>query len=537
MGAQAADGIVVADLRTGAVTARTLDNRDVTAGIASDRSQLPSPGLVHLRLSTIGWATAGAGALVVFLAIGFLVPLVGSLHELARLASINAPLVVAYLAISGVVVLRHFGRHVSESLAWVREDRAPDEREHEQTLRLAAYAVKIDALAWIVAGVLFGVINSLLFSPGVGALVLGTIWLGGETTCALDYLLYERALRPVTACALAARPRRAGVAPGVRARLGMAWSLGTGVPLLGLLVVGIVGLARPHVHASDVAAAVLFLAGVAWLAGFFVIQLAAKAISDPLLAVRRGLDEIERGELGVHVEVDDGSEVGLLQAGFNHMAEGLRDRERIRDLFGRQVGEEVARVALRQGVQLGGEEREIAAVFIDMAGFTSLALNLAPGEVVALLNRFFRVVIEVVEGERGMVNKFEGDAALCVFGAPVSRENATVDALRAARALAERLSGELPEVDFGIGISAGLAVAGHVGAERRFEYTVIGDPVNEAARLAELAKQRPGRVLASDAALHRAPSPEIEGWSMTEAAVLRGRTAPTGLAQPAPRAS
>ncbi len=515
---------------------RTLDNRDVTAGAVANQPQLLAPGRVHIRLSAIGWTTAAAGALVVFLAIGFLVPLFGSLHQLARLALINGPLVAAYLAASGVVVSRHFGRHVSDALAWVREDRPPDEREHARTLRLASYAVKIDAMAWILAGVLFGVINSFLFSPGMGALVLGTIWLGGDTTCALDYLLYERALRPVTACALAARPTRACVAPGVRARLAMAWSLGTGVPLLGLLVVGLAGVVRPHLHAGDVAAAVLFLAGVAWVAGLLVIQLAAKAISDPLLAVRRGLDEVERGEFDAHVEVNDGSEVGLLQAGFNHMADGLRERERIRDLFGRQVGEDVARLALSQGVRLGGEEREIAAVFIDMAGFTPLALAVSPAEVVRLLNRFFRVVIEAVEGEHGMVNKFEGDAALCVFGAPVSRENPTVDALRAARLLAERLSAELPEIDFGIGISAGLAVAGHVGAEHRFEYTVIGDPVNEAARLAELAKQRPSRVLASDAALDRAPSHETDGWHMTEAAVLRGRSAPTGLGQPEPRA-
>ncbi len=514
----------------------TLDNRGVTAPTAPDRSQLPRPDLIRIRLSHIGWTAAGAGTLVVFLAIGFLVPLFGSLHQLGRLVLINGPLVAVYFLLSAVLITRRFGRRVSEALAWVREDRPPDQREHQDTLGLAAYAVKLDALAWIVAGVVFGVLGSILFSPAIGALILATICLGGDTTCALDYLLYERALRPVTACALAARPGRACLAPGVRARLGMAWSLGTGVPLLGLLVVGIAGVAKPHVHAGDVAAAVLFLAGVAWVAGFLMLQLATKAIADPLLALRRGLDDVKRGELDARVTVDDGSEVGLLQAGFNHMAEGLRERERIRDMFGRQVGEDVARLALSQGVRLGGEEREIAAVFIDMAGFTPLALAVAPGEVVRLLNRFFRVVVEVVEAEHGMVNKFAGDAALCVFGAPVSRENPTVDALRAARALAERLSAELPEIDFGIGISAGLAVAGHVGAEHRFEYTVIGDPVNEAARLAELAKRRPGRVLASDAALDRAPSHETAGWQMTESAVLRGRSAPTGLGQPEARA-
>jgi adenylate cyclase len=234
----------------------------------------------------------------------------------------------------------------------------------------------------------------------------------------------------------------------------------------------------------------------------------------------------------VHVHVDDASEVGQLQAGFNRMAEGLRERERIRDLFGRQVGQDVAHAALSAGVKLGGEEREIAALFIDLVGSTSLALALPPTEVVRVLNRFFRVIVEVVEAEGGLVNKFEGDAALCVFGAPVEREDPAGDALRTARRLAERLSSELPEIDFGIGVSAGVAVAGNVGAERRFEYTVIGDPVNEAARLAELAKERPERVLSSSAALSRALSPEARAWSITEEALLRGRLAPTQLAHP-----
>jgi adenylate cyclase len=214
------------------------------------------------------------------------------------------------------------------------------------------------------------------------------------------------------------------------------------------------------------------------------------------------------------------------------MADGLRERERIRDLFGRQVGHEVARAALSEGVRLGGEEREMAALFVDVVGSTSLALALPPTEVVRLLNRFFRIVVEAVEAEGGLVNKFEGDAALCLFGAPVAREDHAGDALRAARKLAARLARELPEIDFGIGVSAGVAVAGNVGAEHRFEYTVIGDPVNEACRLAELAKERPERVLASSDALDRAAASESVAWRVTDAAVLRGRLAPTQLAHP-----
>ncbi len=221
-----------------------------------------------------------------------------------------------------------------------------------------------------------------------------------------------------------------------------------------------------------------------------------------------------------------------MQAGFNRMAEGLREREHIRDLFGRQVGREVAQAALRGGARLGGEEREIGALFVDLVGSTSIALALPPTEVVRLLNRFFRVVVEAVEAEGGLVNKFEGDAALCVFGAPVESADPAGDALRAARHLAGRLEREVREIGFGIGVSAGVAVAGNVGAEQRFEYTVIGDPVNEAARLCELAKERPERVLASEAALTRAAGGEAEGWELTERTVLRGRLEATGLALP-----
>jgi adenylate cyclase len=488
---------------------------------------------VKRRLKLIGWVGGAVGAAATFVAVGLFFPaLGGSIKVNATSGLVNAPVIVAFLVVVGYLQAKMRGKHVVEALRWLSEDRPPDEREHQMTLGLAIYHVKLDVLIWSLAAVGFSLLNGLAFSWGLAGIVAGTIWFGGETTCALGYLWYERALRPVTARALAARPVSCAVAPGVRPRMAMAWLLGTGVPLVGLLVLGAVGALGSLRNAHYVGVAVLFLAIVASSVGFLATVLAAKAIADPLRGVRDGLERIAGGELDIHVNVDDASEVGQLQAGFNRMADGLRERERIRDLFGRQVGEDVARAALSAGVKLGGEEREIAALFVDLVGSTSLALALPPSEVVRVLNRFFRVVVEVVELEGGLVNKFEGDAALCIFGAPVVRQDPAGDALRTARNLAERLSRELPEVDFGIGVSAGLAVAGNVGAEHRFEYTVIGDPVNEAARLAELAKERPERVLASSAALTRAESPEAEAWRITEEALLRGRLAPTQLAHP-----
>jgi adenylate cyclase len=233
------------------------------------------------------------------------------------------------------------------------------------------------------------------------------------------------------------------------------------------------------------------------------------------------------------VRVFDGGDLGLLQAGFNRMAAGLGDREELRDLFGRHVGEDVARAAQERGIELGGEELEVAVLFVDVVGSTRLAAERPPQEVVSRLNAFFGVVVEVVEDCGGWINKFEGDAALAVFGAPLPLEDAAGCALKAARTMAERLAAEVDGLRAGIGVSAGEAVAGNIGAESRFEYTVIGDPVNEAARLCELAKETDGRVLASEDALQRARAEEAERWREGEPVTLRGRSEETRTAAPA----
>ena len=481
----------------------------------------------------LGWICSALGALVVFTSVGFLIPVFLDPSDKEQLGLLNGPLSIVYLVGSGLALQRYLGRRNTEALQWIAEDRAPDEREHRRTLHLALYNTKMAGLAWVGAGVLFILLNGFAYDWGFALWAGVTVWLGGESTCALYYLASERALRPVTALALAVRQPSGMLAPGVRHRLFGAWALGTGVPLLGVIAVGAAGLAKSDVDTEYLASAILFLGLVATATGLIATTYVAKAIAHPVVSVRRALERVEEGELDVHVQVDDGSEVGLLQAGFNRMADGLRERERIRDLFGRQVGEDVARKALADGsTRLGGEERHVGALFVDIVGSTSMALAMPPTEVVRLLNRFFRVVVEVVESEGAIVNKFEGDAALCVFGAPVPRDDPAADALRTARLLAARLTRDVPELDFGVGISAGVAVAGNVGAEHRFEYTVIGDPVNEAARLSELAKQRPERVLASEAALHAAIEEESELWQVTDSAVLRGRNTETGVAHP-----
>ena len=334
---------------------------------------------------------------------------------------------------------------------------------------------------------------NLFFSAQLALGIGITIVLGGLVTVALGYLLCERLLRPIAALALTSGQPERPQLPGVAARTVLSWTLGAGVVLFGLVLAGISALAFGNFTVAGLSEVVIVLGTVGLIVGLALMIGLADSLADPIEALRNAVAQVEQGDFDHDVTVDDGSEIGLLQAGFNRMVAGLREREELRDLFGRQVGEDVVRHALEHGVELGGEAREAAILFVDLEGSTRLAAERDPAEVVALLNRFFALVVEVVHDQDGWVNKFEGDAALCVFGAPLADAACASKALAAGRLLASRLGQELSEIRAGIGIAAGRVVAGNLGAARRFEYTVIGDPVNEAARLSDLAKSEASR--------------------------------------------
>ena len=378
---------------------------------------------------------------------------------------------------------------------------------------------------------LFGTIN-LHFSAEVAGNAATSIVMGGLVTCAICYLLGERAVRPITARTLEHGVPLRPVAPGVIARTLLAWGTATAIPILAIteIAYGMINGDTPRTTAT--AWSLIFLGVVGLAAGVLAILVAAKSIAEPVRSVRRALAAVEEGRTDVEVEVNDASEVGLLQAGFNRMAAGLRERERLQDLFGRHVGEDVARQALAAGVELGGELREAAVLFVDVVASTALAETSEPEQVVEQLNKFFTVVLDVVRSHGGWVNKFEGDATLCVFGVPSPLKDPAGCALAAAQELCKRLESESP-LRAGIGVSAGEVVAGNIGAAERYEYTVIGDPVNEAARLTEVAKQYRPRLLASGRALGRASQEEVERWQLDGELTLSGRSQPTVLARPA----
>jgi adenylate cyclase len=483
------------------------------------------------RLAGIAILANGGGALVVFLFL-LVVPATddpGTAADLTLVGGIVGGVYTALGLAAGISIgLRRYGWLGD----WLESDRPAGDREREAVLEQPRYFARLSAQMWGGGALVLGAVLFPINAQGASVVAV-TIVLGGLTTCATAYLMVERAFRPVTARALASGVPERPVAPGITARITMTWVLATGVPVLGAAVLAVSELAEKDLDRTLAAAATLCLAGLTLVVGLFAIVMAARSVADPVAAVRSALARVEAGDFGARIEVDDSSDLGLLEAGFNRMAGGLAERESLRDLFGRHVGRDVARAALEGGAELGGEERHAAALFVDLVGSVSLPARHTPAEVVALLNRFCAIVVDAVEARGGLVNKFQGDAVLCVFGAPVRRPDAAGDALAAARDMRARLARELPDLDMGIGVSAGTVVAGNVGSEQRYEYTVIGDPVNEAARLCELAKTRPERVLASEAVVREARHDESGHWELGDVVTLRGRDSETRLATPA----
>ncbi|MBX7433347.1 adenylate/guanylate cyclase domain-containing protein [Mycobacterium sp. Y57] len=417
---------------------------------------------------------------------------------------------------------------IRPSLRWLAAGATPTPRQVRAAANMMRWQSVITVAPWLITS---AVIGPLTFDSSIEAFVviISALLFGAIATVSTGFLLTLRTLRPLLAAVPVdvKRPH----APGVRARLLLMWVVCTALPgcAIALLVV-----MRNNNWLLDqntsIELALLVLAMVAVVLGFRATMVLSISISDPLEEVVNAMAAVEKGQIDQSIDVYEWSEIGQLQSGFNRMVAGLRERDRLRELFGRHVGEEVARRAVTADSSLSGDERDVAVLFIDLVGFTRLTIDHEPHEVAEWLNDFFRIVVAEVDARHGLVNKFQGDAALAVFGAPLRIADPPSAALATARTLANELR-SLP-VDFGIGVSAGPVFAGNIGAENRYEYTVVGDAVNEAARLADRAKDFGGRALCSGAAFGLAEEAERAQWKPEGWEMLRGRSVVTALFVP-----
>ncbi|WP_200172107.1 adenylate/guanylate cyclase domain-containing protein [Tomitella cavernea] len=471
------------------------------------------------------------GALLVFLCMKILIP-DSPITTPSAFTPASAALFFGYLAIALVVGGIGGIMLVLPVLRWQRDSIEDTLKVRRRAMRVPLYHAILHMCMWAGGVLLLTLINVTTLGGGVLSIAVAG-GLGAVTTSALGYLQAERILRPLAAEALSYGVMTQTNAPGVSHRIMLAWAVSTGIPVVGItLTVGGLKLGVLPSDAGRVLDVVLIVSLITLVVGVLAFFLVGSAIGDPIAQLRAAQHRVQAGDLTATVEVYDGSDIGLLQAGFNDLVRGLEERQRLRDLFGRYVGEDVARRALERGTELGGAERYVAVLFVDLVGSTRLAATVGAEVVVVLLNEFFREIVDAVGHHGGFVNKFQGDAALAVFGAPLEHPDPAGGALAAARELRERLDIVVGEGEFGIGVSAGIAIAGHVGAAARFEFTVIGDPVNEAARLTELAKYEQCAVLASATTVAAAASDEMRRWVPGESVLLRGRRAETRLSRP-----
>ncbi|WP_238421105.1 adenylate/guanylate cyclase domain-containing protein [Gordonia sp. 'Campus'] len=441
----------------------------------------------------------------------------------------NFPVVVGAIIVGILTNLLLGLIAVRPQLQWFISCQPADHARRRAVQRIPIVQVLVTATAWT-AAVLFYVLIAEQLTTATVAGVAVAFALAGSSSACLTYLFAERAARPLAVVVLEDFPTN-HVMNGVRVRMLAVWSVSSAVPMVGLLTVnaGRWGGLLPDVHgAVDWTTVVLTIVGL--VSGARVIALVGQSLTDPLTEMRRAVHRVDHGDYKARVPVYDSSELGVLQHGFNRMVEGLAERDRMREIFARHVGDTVADLAISDGVGMHGTNTHVGVLFVDIVGSTGIAQQRSPDDTAALLNAFFSIVADVVDQHSGFVNKFEGDAALAVFGAPVEIDDPAGAALAAARDLADRLAHSL-DIRWGIGVSHGDVFAGNIGAERRYEYTVIGDPVNESARLSDMAKTGRIPALASGAAIEAAGD-ETEEWKLLGSRIMRGRSEPTDFYAP-----
>jgi adenylate cyclase len=229
-----------------------------------------------------------------------------------------------------------------------------------------------------------------------------------------------------------------------------------------------------------------------------------------------------------HVKSHD--EVGDLAKAFDHMTDGLKERDKVKSLFSKFHGSSVAEDLINKDIGVGGQSKEVVVFFSDIRGFTAFSEKRKPEEVVAMLNEYFAVMVGIINKHGGVVDKFIGDAIMAIWGAPKGSDRDPHNALRACiemrRGLEKlneaRIARGEPALMIGMGLHAGTAISGTIGSDERMEYTVIGNTVNTASRIEASTKAFGADLLVTDDVISRvgeefivdyAGSAEVKGRS------------------------
>ncbi len=273
------------------------------------------------------------------------------------------------------------------------------------------------------------------------------------------------------------------------------------VPLLILLLFQIHGTEGNFFKGDRIYIIGTFIVVFTGIAACLVFQ--KELISFPIETLVSAMDQVEQGNFKVRVPISKSNELSLLSSKFNDMLDGLEEKEKIKDEFGKYLSPEVAKEILNSKKNIWeGEEKEITILFTDIEGFTTLSEKLEAKEIVKLLNEYFTELVNIIKKNSGVVNKFIGDSILAIYNAPLNDINHAENAFQTALEISKlnenkKFSSDLI-IKTRIGINTGKVIIGNLGSKERLEYTVIGDAVNVAQRLESMNKELSTTILISE---------------------------------------
>lgn len=493
--------------------------------------------------------------------------------------------IIVVFSVAILFSLRYPGR-LWRDLAAVKDERDPERVKVlvGRLLNLPFYASALSLIAWLSAGLLYGILPQLFqFHAPEAALwyrsyhmFFGIVFVGAPFTVIWLYFIMEwmirtiiRSVFPPAVLATVPYSIHLNVLPKV---LFASLMIGT-VPVTIISYVTLGQIHEVQAGGLDIGSfigqmpvVIAFLLSLAVLFAVGLSVFVARSVSEPLRELRSAMDRIRRGDLDVNIPVVSSDEIGNMAEGFNRMVDGLRERDFIRDTFGSYLSPEVVSEILSSpaGVNLGGELRDVTILIADLRNFTALAANVGPEAVVKILNRFLEKMVDIIIRYGGTIDEFTGDGILAFFGAPRLMADAakravqcSIDMQNVMHVLNEECQSDLiagkgksegqnPKnaansmagqraLGMGIAINKGPLIIGNIGCEQRRKYGAVGSPINVAFRIEKMAGD--GAILISEevykclvdvVAAEPMPGVELKGIDhpVTLYRVIRIRTAP-----------
>ena len=249
-----------------------------------------------------------------------------------------------------------------------------------------------------------------------------------------------------------------------------------------------------------------YIAGRFLSIALFLIFVFSITLTAPIEKLSEMTQQVALGNFKVKSGVRSHDEVGELATAFDSMVEGLEERDKVKNVLNKFHGSSIAEDMVKGDLELGGSKKKVTVFFSDIRGFTKFSEGHTPEEIVDMLNEYFHIMVGIINRNNGVVDKFIGDAIMAVWGAPKGTDRDSHDAVKASVEMREALDklnetrqerGQVP-IMIGMGLHTGYAISGTIGSEERMEYTVIGDAVNQAARIEASTKAFGTDLLLSD---------------------------------------